>query len=185
MNKQILVHMCCAPCASASGERLMLDGYKVILYFSNSNIYPELEYQKRLAYAHKLAQHWDVVIEEDTYDHEVWREKIKGFEKEPEKGARCSLCFQYSLERTAQLADRLDIPAFTTTLTLSRHKVSRQIFQLGKAFPRYVPFDFKKKHGFLRSLQLTEELNLYRQEYCGCEFSLNESKERRSLSCNS
>ncbi len=184
MTKQILVHMCCAPCASASGERLMLDGYEVALYFSNSNIYPREEYQKRLAYAHKLANHWQVVIEEDTYDHDTWREKVRGLEHEPEKGARCPVCFNYSLERTAMLADRLNFPTFTTTLTLSPHKVSRMIFELGKAFPKYVPYDFKKKHGFLRSLQLSEELDLYRQSYCGCEFSLAETQQPKRVACN-
>lgn len=184
MSKKILVHMCCAPCASASGERLMLEDYEVVLYFSNSNIYPEAEYQKRLAHAYKLAGHWEVIVEEDTYDHAVWREKIKGFEYEPEKGARCTQCFKYSLTRTAELCDRLNLPAFTTTLTLSPHKVSRQIFELGRAFPKYLPFDFKKKHGFLRSLQLSEELDLYRQDYCGCEFSLADTQKRNEAKAN-
>lgn len=171
-NKKILVHMCCAPCAAPGGEKLLLQGYEVVLYFSNSNIFPYEEYKTRLESAEKLSSIWNVVLEEDEYDHTKWSEVIKGFENEPEKGKRCSLCFDYSFGRTAAMADKLDIPYFTTTLTLSPHKVSKVIFEIGKKYPKYLPFDFKKENGFLRSLQLTKEYNLYRQNYCGCEFSI-------------
>lgn len=173
-GEKILVHMCCAPCAAPSAERLLLQGRDVTLYFSNSNIHPPEEYEKRLRYARKLAEILDVVIEDDQYDHDRWLERMRGLEQEPEKGRRCERCFAYSLERTAELADRLGIPAFTTTLTLSPHKVSQTIFKIGKQFPRYVPIDFKKENGFLRSLELSREYDLYRQAYCGCEFSLRD-----------
>lgn len=173
--KKILVHMCCAPCASASVEKLMLGGYEVTLYFSNSNIFPEEEYMKRLESAQKLARICDVVLEEDSYSHEEWLKHIQGLENELERGRRCLKCFEYSLSRTARLADELNFQAFTTTLTLSPHKVSKQIFKIGKQFPKYVPFDFKKEDGFLRSLQLSKEYDLYRQNYCGCEFSMRKT----------
>lgn len=150
----------------------MLEGREVALYFSNSNIFPEKEYQKRLRHARKLAKCLDVVIEEDIYDHAAWRKHIKGLENEPEKGKRCLKCFEFAFARTAQLADRLDFPAFTTTLTISPHKVTKQIFKIGSKFPKYLPIDFKKQDGFLRSLQLSKQYDLYRQNYCGCEFSL-------------
>ena len=152
----------------------MLHGYTVTLFFSNSNIYPEAEYQKRLAETRRLAEIWQIVLEEDQYDHEQWLAHIRGLENEPEKGKRCEKCFEYSLMRTDKIAERLGIPYFTTTLTLSPHKVSRIIFAIGKRFPRYLPFDFKKEDGFLRSLQLSKEYNLYRQRYCGCEFSFRD-----------
>jgi predicted adenine nucleotide alpha hydrolase (AANH) superfamily ATPase len=167
----VLLHTCCAPCAAPSAERLVLEGREVILYFSNFNIHPEEEYLKRLEQARRLAEQMKLVIEEDQYDHGQWLEHIRGLENEPEKGERCRRCFEFSLGRTDQMAERLGLPAFTTTLTLSPHKVSRILFEVGAQFPRFVPIDFKKKGGFLRSIQLSEEYDLYRQSYCGCEFS--------------
>ncbi|MFH1066884.1 MAG: epoxyqueuosine reductase QueH [bacterium] len=174
--KKILVHTCCAPCASASTERLMLQDHCVTFYFANSNIFPEEEYQKRLENVRKLAGILDIVVEEDLYDHQAWLAHIRGLENEPEGGRRCLKCFEYSLRRTAQLADRLDFPSFTTTLTISPHKNSEDIFRIGKTFPKFLPIDFKKENGFQRSLQLSEQYDLYRQNYCGCEFSLKNSK---------
>ena len=168
---RILLHTCCAPCAAPSAERLVLDGHEVVLYFSNFNIHPEAEYLKRLETARKLAEVMNLVIEEDQYDHAEWLAHIRGLENELEKGARCRKCFEFSLARTSQMAERLNIPAFATTLTLSPHKVSRMIFEAGAQFPRFVPIDFKKCGGFLRSIELTSEYDLYRQSYCGCEFS--------------
>ncbi|MCU0858937.1 MAG: epoxyqueuosine reductase QueH [Pontiellaceae bacterium] len=167
----ILLHTCCAPCAAPSAERLVLNGREVVLYFSNFNIHPEAEYRKRLEAARKLAKKMNLVIEEDQYDHAEWLAHIQGLENEPEKGARCRKCFEFSLTRTGQMAERLGIPTFATTLTLSPHKVSRIIFEIGAQFPRFVPIDFKKQGGFLRSIELSEEYDLYRQNYCGCEFS--------------
>lgn len=168
---KILVHICCAPCATASVERVQLDGYEPVLYFSNSNIYPAEEHEKRLAAARRLSEIHEVVLEEDQYDHDAWLEAIKGLENEPEKGKRCLKCFEFNLARTAELAKRLGIPKFCTTLTVSPHKVSRQIFEIGNRFEGFEPIDFKKKDGFLRSLKLSEQMQLYRQDYCGCEFS--------------
>ncbi len=169
--QRILLHCCCAPCAAPSAERLVLAGREVVLYFSNFNISPLEEYQKRLEHARKLAQQMNLVIEEDQYDHAEWLAHIRGLENEPEKGKRCEKCFEFSLRRTDQMAGRLGIEAFATTLTLSPHKVSRIIFEIGKQFPRFEPIDFKKQGGFLRSIELSEEYDLYRQNYCGCEFS--------------
>jgi predicted adenine nucleotide alpha hydrolase (AANH) superfamily ATPase len=143
----------------------------VTLFFCNANIWPVEEYRRRLAAARKLADIQQMVIEEDQYDHDAWLATIRGLELEPERGKRCQRCFEFSLQRTAALADRLGFPAFTTTLTLGPQKVSRMIFEVGKQFPKYQPWDFKKKNGFLRSLQLSREYDLYRQTYCGCEFS--------------
>jgi epoxyqueuosine reductase len=175
MNR-ILVHICCAPCATASAERLLLEGRKPVLYFSNSNIAPEAEYTRRLESARMLADRMALALEEDVYDHAAWLEAVRGLEMEPEKGRRCLQCFEFSLTRTAQEARRLGIDEFCTTLTISPHKVSRRIFEIGARFPGFVPIDFKKQDGFLRSLQLTRELDLYRQGYCGCEFSRREGR---------
>jgi predicted adenine nucleotide alpha hydrolase (AANH) superfamily ATPase len=172
MDNKILIHSCCAPCAAPAVERVQLDGYDIALYFSNSNIFPEAEYQQRLEYIRKLSQIYEVVLEEDLYDHDAWLEHISGFEDEPEKGLRCQKCFEFNLARTAELAERRGYAHFTTTLTLSPHKISKIIFALGAKFPNYIAYDFKKKNGFLRSIALSKEWELYRQSYCGCEFSM-------------
>lgn len=174
--ESILVHMCCAPCATAPIERLLSEGYKVGLFFSNSNIYPYEEYKKRLETGFKLSELLNVHIEEDEYEHDKWLEHVRGLEDEPEKGGRCSLCFAYSLQRTAQIAERLGYSHFTTTLTLGPHKVSRMIFERGEKYQNYIPFDFKKRDGFRRSLEICDELDIYRQNYCGCEFSLRDKR---------
>lgn len=171
-SDKILIHTCCAPCAAPSVERVKLDGHEVAFYFSNSNIYPETEYRKRLEYIHQLSRICEVIVEEDIYDHDAWLRHISGLEDEPEKGLRCQKCFEFNLSRTAQLAERNKYSHFTTTLTLSPHKISKIIFEIGSSFPRYVPYDFKKKNGFLRSVELANEWELYRQSYCGCEFSM-------------
>lgn len=169
--QRILLHTCCAPCAAPSAERMVLEGREVVLYFSNMNIHPEQEYLKRLEHARRLAGLMNLVIEEDQYDHADWLTHVRGLENEPEKGLRCRKCFEFSLRRTDLMAERLGIDSFATTLTLSPHKVSKMIFEIGAQFPRFVPIDFKKQGGFLRSIRLSEEYGLYRQSYCGCEFS--------------
>jgi predicted adenine nucleotide alpha hydrolase (AANH) superfamily ATPase len=170
-ESKYLLHVCCAPCASASAERLLQRGEQVVLFFSNSNIYPYDEYQKRLGEVHKLARRYAVEVVEDLYDHVGWLEAIAGFEQEPEKGSRCTLCFSYNLARTYEAALRLGIPRFSTTLTVSPHKNSRQIFTAAESFDGFVKDDFKKQNGYARSIELSKAYGLYRQCYCGCEFS--------------
>jgi len=148
----------------------------VDLFFSNCNIDTREEFERRLAEARKLAAADGVAIVADDYDHADWLEKVaKGFESEPEKGARCARCFRYSLARAAAYAAAHGFDAFTTSLTVSPHKVSPMVFAAGAAAAgaalKFLEVDFKKKNGFLRSLRRTEELGLYRQSYCGCEFS--------------
>ncbi|MFZ5806231.1 MAG: epoxyqueuosine reductase QueH [Verrucomicrobiota bacterium] len=171
-DRKILLHACCAPCACASVERLLQEGYKVTLFFSNSNIAPEEEYYKRLHDAKKWADILGIPFEEDEYNHQDWLEHIKGLEDEKETGKRCLKCFAYRLAKTAQKADKIGFSLFSTTLTLSPFKSSKAIFEIGKAFVKYLAMDFKKKDGFKRSLELSEQYQLYRQNYCGCEFSL-------------
>ena len=163
-------------------------GNEAVLFFSNSNIDTAEEFEKRLANVRKLAEAEGVELAADAYGHADWLEKVaKGFEDEPEKGARCARCFRYNLARTAAYAAAHGYDAFTTSLTVSPHKVSSMVFAAGEdaaweasakecggsaaAAPKFLPVDFKKKDGFLRSLRRAAELGLYRQSYCGCEFS--------------
>ena len=108
------------------------------------------------------------------YDHEDWLSFIKGFENEPEKGERCRLCFRYNLAKTAKLAEAENYDLFTTTLTISPHKISKVIFEEGNKYKNFLDIDFKKQDGFKRSLDLSKVNNFYRQKYCGCEFSIRD-----------
>ncbi|MCK5156081.1 MAG: epoxyqueuosine reductase QueH [Spirochaetales bacterium] len=176
-NSRILLHSCCAPCAAPSSERLIKSGNSVIVFFSNSNIYPHEEYLKRLESVQKLAEHLNIEVIVDSWDHDAWLEAVRGLEDEPEKGARCKACFSFNLQRTKKKTDELGIDRFTTTLTLSPHKVSSVVFESGHAFEGFVEENFKKNDGFRRSLELSKELSLYRQNYCGCEFSMDENRK--------
>lgn len=170
-DNRILLHVCCGPCSTASIERLFELGWKPVLYFSNSNIHPYQEFIKRYGEAVKVAGFNDLEIYMDEYDHDSWLGRVRGHEDDPEHGARCSLCFRYSLERAAAKAAELGIAHFTTTLTVSRFKSSPAIFRQGEDLAGFEAIDFKKKNGFNRSVELSRMLGLYRQNWCGCEFS--------------
>lgn len=172
---RIVLHTCCGPCASACVPRLKADSKDVVLYFANSNLDTREEYEKRLAEAKKLAAVEGVRLEAEPYDHDEWLAEVAaGYENEPEKGARCARCFRYNLKKAAAFAARAGIGAYTTSLTVSPHKVSSVIFAAAEGLETtaaFAPYDFKKKGGFLLSTERTKTLGLYRQTYCGCEFS--------------
>lgn len=184
----VLLHTCCGPCASACVPRLKEEGHAVALFFSNSNIDTRAEFDHRLEQARKLGAADGVAVVADVYDHADWLEHVAaGFEDAPEKGARCARCFRYSLARAAAYAAAHGYDGFTTSLTISPHKISAMVFAAGAdaawmastapcggtsaAVPEFLAVDFKKRDGFLHSLRRTQELGLYRQSYCGCEFS--------------
>ena len=169
---RMLLHTCCGPCASASVERLIEDGWAVDLFFSNSNIFPGDEYLKRLEGAVRTAEYFGVRCLEDSYQHEQWLKVISGLENEPERGKRCLQCFNYSLKRTSKKAAEEGYDGFATSLTISPHKPAGAIFEIGKTTANFIEYDFKKRNGFKRSIELSKEMGLYRQSYCGCEFSM-------------
>ncbi len=171
-NKKILLHVCCAPCATICVERLLAKKRDVTLYFSNSNIDSKMEFEKRLSYVEKLAGIFAVNLEIDPYRHNDWLEQVRGLENEAEKGLRCVKCFGWSLRRTAQRAADSGIENFATTLTVSPHKISRLIFAAGNQYSGFEARDFKKQDGFRKSRELSDKFDLYRQNYCACEFSL-------------
>ena len=164
MASGILLHICCAPCGGGCVERLLAEGRTVRLFYSNGNIASCEEFDKRLDSVKLLARHFGVELEIDPYDHAADLAAVAGLEDEPERGARCAKCFAFNLGRTARRAAELGLP-FATTLTVSPHKNSAVIFAAGGAY-------FKKRDGFLRSNQIARELGFYRQNFCGCEFSL-------------
>lgn len=172
MERKILLHCCCGPCSTSSIMRLLEEGWSPILFFSNSNIYPEKEYFLRYDNLLKVAEKYNLRVIIDSYDHEEWREWVKGLETENEGGERCKKCFAFNLKRAYNKAQEEGIEHFTTTLTVSKFKNSALIFSVGENFPGFEKIDFKKKGGFEKSSKLSKELGLYRQQYCGCEFSM-------------
>ena len=176
MGKRILLHVCCGPCSTSSVERLLSEGYEPVLFFSNSNIFPHDEFIRRYENLLVVARLNNLEVIMDDWDHVSWLEAVKGHEADREHGERCMICFRFNLERAARKARELGIDAFTTTLTVSRFKPSAAIFSIGDGLPGFEKIDFKKKDGFNRSVILSKELGLYRQDYCGCEFSLRDRR---------
>jgi predicted adenine nucleotide alpha hydrolase (AANH) superfamily ATPase len=146
----------------------------VTLFFSNANIAPHDEFLKRLATVRQLSEQWEVPLLVDEPDHADWlAQAAAGLESEREKGLRCERCFRYSLGRTQAAMASRGFDGFTTTLTVSPHKHTPTLFQVGRSLDaeRFLAVDFKKSNGFQHSLKLSAELGLYRQSWCGCEFS--------------
>jgi predicted adenine nucleotide alpha hydrolase (AANH) superfamily ATPase len=143
-------------------------------YFSNSNLNSLEEFEKRYAAAVQLAQAENVELFKVEYDHSSWLERTQALANEPERGKRCAVCFDWSLSRTALAAQVLGFDEFATSLTVSPHKSSKLIFEIGSRYERFAPWDFKKRDGFLKGNRRARELELYRQNYCGCEFSLRQ-----------
>jgi epoxyqueuosine reductase len=170
MRERVLLHVCCAPCATHPVNVLSAD-HDVTLFFSNSNISPAAEFERRLCAARELAARMELPLLVDDYDHDLWLAEVSGLEKEPEKGKRCHVCFRFSLARTAAAAEAGGFDGFTTTLTVSPHKSSPVIFGIGEDFEEFKAVNFKKQDGFRESVRLSREYGLYRQGYCGCEFS--------------
>ena len=175
---RLLLHACCGPCSSAVLEQLSQFFEITVLYY-NPNTWPEAEYRRRgqelerfVAAAHPLG----VKVVEDRYDPQEFYSAVAGLEAEPERGGRCTVCYRLRMRRAAQYAAEHGFDWFATTLSISPHKDAARINQIGQELEqafgvKHLPSDFKKKNGYLRSLQLSEEYGLYRQDYCGCEFS--------------
>ena len=175
--KKIVLHACCAPCASYPIIKLMEDNYKPVVFFYNPNIYPKNEYEIRRNELEKYCKKLGIEYFEGDYETDLFYEKIKGLEQEPEKGSRCSVCFNLRLQKTAEFALSKGIDSFTTTLTVSPHKNSSQIFEQGRKVANslglnFIEYDFKKQDGFKKSREIARQNNMYAQKYCGCEFSV-------------
>ena len=176
---RLLLHVCCAPCSSAVLEYLS-QYFAITLLYYNPNISPREEYDKREAELKRLVSEMELVHPVDLlpcdYDGQAFVEAARGLEGEPEGGARCEACFRLRLEYAAQEAARLHFDYYTTTLTISPMKNAPLLNQLGEEMGEkygvaHLPSDFKKKNGYKRSVELSKEFGLYRQDYCGCAFS--------------
>ncbi len=171
IKPKLLLHCCCAPCSSAVIEKLK-NYFDITYFFYNPNIYPQNEFELRKAEFAKLG----VNVVDVGYDHEMFKTLVKGYETEPEGGARCRVCIAERMDATFKYAVANNFDMVTTTLTISPHKDCEFINKLGelneqKYGIKYLHADFKKEDGYLRSTQICKEKGIYRQDYCGCEFS--------------
>lgn len=190
-RKSLLLHSCCAPCSSAVLEKLQ-EIVEVTVFFYNPNISEEIEYRKRVKEQKRLIEAFNeknpkcpIKITEGDYKPEEFYQIAKGLEKCPEGGERCFRCYALRLEKTAQLAKEQGFDYFTTTLTISPLKNAGKLNEIGgemaeKYKTTFLPSDFKKKEGYKRSIELSKEYDLYRQNFCGCAFSKAESLKREA-----
>lgn len=173
----LLLHSCCGPCSSAVIERLA-EHFRLTLYYYNPNIEPEAEYRRRLAEQERLLTllPGGLSLLPCEYDHDAFSAFAQAMADEPEGGRRCLSCFALRLGQTARAAKKNGFEYFTTTLSVSPHKNAEVLNAIGEGIARqlgvrYLTADFKKKNGYLRSLQLSKAFDLYRQDYCGCLYS--------------
>lgn len=178
----LLLHSCCAPCSSYCLEYLS-DYFKITVFYYNPNIYPEDEYYKRVSeqkhFIERLPAKNPISFIEGSYDTDRFYNITKGLEDCPEGGERCFLCYELRLRESAELAKKYQMDYFTTTLSISPLKNARKLNEIGDSLAkeygiRYLNSDFKKRNGYKRSVELSEQYGMYRQYYCGCVFSKNQ-----------
>ncbi len=182
MGATLLLHSCCAPCSSACLE-LLHQYFKVTVLYYNPNIDDEGEYLKRKSEQIRFLKEtgWADFLDCD-HDKEAFKSVYEGLEDCPEKGERCYKCYALRLQKTAEEAQKGHYDYFSTTLSISPYKIARWINEIGynleeKTGVKFLPSDFKKKGGYLRSIELSKEYNLYRQNFCGCRFSKRDAEK--------
>ncbi len=183
---KILLHACCAPC-STHVIKLLSNYFDITIFYSNDNIYPKSEYDKRLdeiiRFTSDISDSIKVIY--DEYNDKDYYDAINGHELDGERSIRCYKCYNLRMEKTAKKAKELGYEYFSTTLSISPHKNSDWINEIGykleeKYNVKYLYSNFKKEEGYKESIEMSKEYNLYRQDYCGCEYSL---KERKANDC--
>lgn len=175
----LLMHACCAPCSSACLKRIK-DFFDITVYYYNPNIDSTEEYNKRSAEQERLCREFGVKFISEEYAPEEFYSAVRGYEDLPEGGNRCGKCFYLRLKKAAEKTREKGFEYFTTTLTLSPLKNAALLNEIGKKTAeetgvKWLPSDFKKKGGYLKSIELSKEYGLYRQNYCGCIFSKNKN----------
>lgn len=189
----LLLHSCCAPCSSYVLE--YLSNYLLItIFYYNPNISEEREYRKRVAEQKRLIEEMPlknpVSFLEGNYNPQEFLDAVKGLEQLGERSARCYACYRLRLERAAKMAKENGFDYFTTTLSISPYKNAAWLNEIGEMLQQeyeieYLYADFKKKNGYKRSIELSEQYQLYRQDFCGCRFSKTEEEMRKQKSHNS
>ena len=184
-DKKLLLHSCCAPCAGEIMEAVAASGINTTVYFYNPNIHPEEEYLIRKEENIKFCEKLGFNFIDADYDTDNWFERVKGLEHEPERGERCTQCFDIRFEKSALFAVENDFPVFATTLGISRWKDMNQINNSGtRAASRYEElmywdFNWRKQGGSSRMIEISKRENFYQQEYCGCVYSLRDTNRWR------
>ena len=185
---RLLLHSCCAPCSSYVLEYLSRY-FEITVFYYNPNIFPESEYTKRILEQQTLISEMEtehpVAFLAGCYDKEKFYEMARGLEHVKEGGERCMRCYELRLRESARMAREGGFDYFTTTLSISPMKNAAKLNEIGERLGeeygvKYLLSDFKKKNGYKRSTELSKEYGLYRQDYCGCEFSLREAQKRRN-----
>ena len=178
---KLLLHSCCAPCSSYVMEYLS-NYFRITIFYYNPNIYPESEYTKRILEQQtliaKMKTRHPISFMAGNYDKDRFYEMARGMEHLKEGGERCFRCYELRLRKTAELAAAEKFDCFTTTLTISPLKNARKLNEIGERLGKeygvfFLPSDFKKKEGYKRSIELSAQFGLYRQNYCGCVYSKN------------
>ena len=179
---RVLLHVCCAPCSAAILDGMLASGLKPTVFFYNPNIHPREEYDKRKAEIVAFAAKRSIPIIDADYDTDNWFARIKGLEQEPERGRRCLACFGFRLERTALYAHENGYPFIATSLTISRHKRQEQVHEAGFAAAfryndvTFWDYNWRQKGGVERGNALARDEGFYRQNYCGCVFSMRKEE---------
>jgi len=187
--KKLLLHSCCAPCSSHVIDFLK-DYFDITIIYYNPNISPIEEYEKRKKEQIKLIKRLKsknkINYIDCDYDNNIYEELIKGYETCPERGARCNICFNLRLEKTAKSAKEYQYDYFSTTLTVSPYKNATLINNIGETLSKkynieWLYSDFKKENGYKKSIELSKKYHLYRQDYCGCIYSKNERIKKTTV----
>ncbi|MDD3172381.1 MAG: epoxyqueuosine reductase QueH [Herbinix sp.] len=181
---KLFIHSCCAPCSSYVLEYLS-NYFQITVFYYNPNIYPELEYIRRIEEQQNLIKAMPLQSEvqfiQGEYHPDDYYLSVKGLEEEIEGGKRCFVCYELRLREAAKLASAKGFDYFTTTLSISPYKNAEKLGEIGEILAKeygisYLPSDFKKKNGYKRSIELSKEYDLYRQDYCGCVYSKRDRK---------
>lgn len=171
--KKVLLHICCGICALEAIEKLRKENFYVEGFFLNPNIHPEEEYLKRMKVTEDIAKIASINLTKGIYRSDFWFDLCDKYKNEPEGGKRCLLCYEMRLKEAFKICKLRKFDYFTTTLTISPHKKSRDIFDIGRKLggESFLAIDFKKQDGFKKTIEKASRHSLYRQNYCGCIYS--------------
>lgn len=184
-RKKVLLHSCCAPCSGEVMEAMQASGIDFSIYFYNPNIHPRKEYELRKDENIRFAEKYNIPFVDADYDADNWYARAKGMEHEPERGIRCTMCFDMRFERTALYAYENGFPVISSSLGISRWKNFDQINDCGVRAANHYPnitywtFNWRKKGGAQRMLEISKREKFYMQEYCGCAYSLRDTNRWR------
>lgn len=184
-QSKVLLHSCCAPCSGEVMEAMQASGIDFTIFFYNPNIHPLKEYELRKQENIRFAEKFNIPFVDADYDRDNWFERAKGMENEPERGARCTMCFDMRFERTALYAHEHGFPVITSSLGISRWKNMQQINECGvraaAKYPdlSYWEYNWRKGGGSARMIEISKRENFYQQEYCGCVYSLRDTNRHR------